>query len=142
MSRPDEQIGARRPGPRWIAPVLLLSSLALAAPLHAQPAVPVMYGGEADFDACPTVGEVAGLDPQGDNFLALRAGPGGSYKMLKKLGPGTRLILCDARGGWLGVVVDNGSGCGTTSPIAKRQPYRGPCRSGWVFKRYVREVAG
>ena len=36
--------------------------------------IAVMFGGEADLDACGGYGEVVGLNPQGDGFLAVRSG--------------------------------------------------------------------
>ena len=53
---------------------------------------------------------------------------------------GTKVIMCDSQGKWIGVVY--GSDCGTSSPIAKKQPYKGSCKSGWVYEKYVILIAG
>ncbi|WP_182422061.1 integron [Aureimonas sp. ME7] len=109
--------------------------------------VPVMVGGEAEWDACGGVGRVVNLDPKGDNFLSMRAGPGGKHREVIRLGPHERyLYMCDERGSWIGIVLGGGaagrSGCGVMEPIERRQAYRGPCMSGWVHRRYVELYAG
>jgi hypothetical protein len=132
-------------------------SLALAAGLvaasvsqaPAQPAgridVPVMVGGEAEFDGCASVGQIVGLDPNGDGFLSVRSGPGGKpYREIDRLYNGNQVFVCGDRGPWLAVVYgpSRDGTCGVTTPWPVRQPYTGPCRSGWIHSRYVRIVAG
>jgi hypothetical protein len=103
-----------------------------------------MIGGEADLDACGSMGVVVGLNPQGDNFLAVRAGPGTHYAIRDRIGNKQHLALCDERGQWWGVVYsrDPGQNCGIGSPQADRKAYAGPCSTGWVHRRYVRVEAG
>lgn len=117
--------------------VLLMIPSALAQPA----AVPVLVGGEAEFDACGGTGRVRGLDPKGDAFLSVRAGPSSQARETDRLAEGDEVALCDRRGRWLGVVYGRGS-CGVATPIERREPYRGPCRSGWVFESFVRLDAG
>lgn len=103
----------------------------------------VFVGGEAGLDACASTGQVSGLKPTAGNFLALRNRPDTDGKLLQKLAVDTPLILCSQNGDWYGVVLpQSGVDCGVSSPIALRQPYRGPCRSGWVFGKYVEGLAG
>lgn len=104
-------------------------------------AEPVHYGGAEDYDACPIVGEVRGLDPKGDDFLAVRAGPGIRHRMLDRIHTGQIVHVCDQRGSWLGIVYGKRD-CAVDFPILMRSPYRGPCRSGWVSRKYIAEVAG
>ncbi len=118
-----------------------------SAAAFATPDRPVRIGTAApDLDACLSQGEVAGLDPKGDNYLTVRAGPGRDARPLDRLGPGRPVNVCEALGGWLGIVYGAGSrldeDCGTGSPVPRPRPYAGPCRSGWVAARYVRIVAG
>jgi hypothetical protein len=47
---------------------------------------------------------VAGLNPQGDNFLAVRSGPGRDFAKIDELYQGDRVLLCDERGQWVGIV--------------------------------------
>lgn len=54
--------------------------------------------------------EVCRLDPNGDNFLALRSGPGASYTMLARLGPGTIVMDWERRGNWFRVSVGGPNG--------------------------------
>jgi hypothetical protein len=104
-------------------------------------AEPVFVGGNADYDACTTEGVVHKLDPQGDNFLAVRDGPGTQHRMLRKLFTGDRVYICSSSGAWLGVVYGPGD-CGVSTPIARRSVYAGPCQAGWVHLSFIREVAG
>ena len=74
--------------------------------------------------------------------IIVRSGPGTKYKIIDKIyRNGTGVAMCDSHGKWEGVVYGKGN-CGTGSPVNKRQPYTGECKSGWVFEKYVRLVAG
>ena len=106
----------------------------------ADESMPVMIGGETNHDACGAIGKVQGLDINGDGFLAVRQGAGSEYLMIDKLHNGDDVIFCDSQGKWIGIVY--GKDCGTSSPIVKRQPYKGPCKSGWVFEKWVTVTAG
>jgi hypothetical protein len=112
------------------------------------PARAVMVGGEPDLDACASQGQPTGLKPGGDNFLSVRVAPSTGAAAVFRLKPGHIFNLCDAADGWTGIVFDpkapgaDGIDCGVGTPIAKRQAYAGPCRSGWVSSRYVVVVAG
>lgn len=118
-------------------------AIAAAGQVRAQSAVPVMVGGEADLDACGASGRVRGLKADGDNFLAVRTGPGTRYRMVDKLRNGQNVSMCDEKGDWIGIVYSRkDQRCGVGTPIARRQPYRGPCRSGWVHKSFIELMAG
>jgi hypothetical protein len=115
----------------------------------AGPARPVVIGKAGnDLDACLSTGEVTGLNPAGDNFLAVRAAPAVGARMIGRLGPRHMVHMCDDTpdGQWLGIVYsDDPRGetvCEVGSPVARPQPYRGPCRSGWVAARHILLVAG
>ena len=127
-----------------LAFAVAFSSQFAATPAQAQQRpVPVMVGGEADFDACPSQGVAKGLRRGGDNFLAVRAGPGTSHRLRYKIRAGQTFNLCGSQGQWTAIVFGRrGQDCGVGSPIARRQPYRGPCRSGWVHRNFVRVTAG
>ena len=106
--------------------------------------VSVLVGGEADLDACGGYGVVTGLDPNRDGFLAVRTGPGTDHSIIDKINNGQAVYFCDERQDWIGIVYsrDKGVDCQIGSPIAKRQPYTGPCRAGWAHAKYLRLVAG
>lgn len=125
----------------------ILAALALAClpalTLAQSGRVPVMAGGDSDSDACGSQGVVQGLDPQGDGFLAVRAGPGSGYAMLDKVHNGYIVNLCDERGNWLGVVYSHETmDCGVGTPWPQSRPYAGPCLSGWVYRKFVGAFAG
>ena len=120
---------------------LLLIGLVFSGFLYAENSMPVMYGGYVDEDACGSVGEIRGINKHGDGFLSVRRGAGTKYKIKDKIRKnGSEVIMCDEHGKWVGVVY--GKNCGTGSPIAKRQPYRGNCRTGWIYEKYVVLTAG
>ncbi|MEM8696738.1 MAG: SH3 domain-containing protein [Pseudomonadota bacterium] len=110
---------------------------------------PVMIGLDGpDFDACGALGEVANLNPRGDNYLSVRASPSTSGTELNRLGPGTRVLLCDGEGdGWIGIVYGSGADgelldCQATDLVPQPRAYDGPCNSGWVHGDYISVIAG
>lgn len=78
------------------------------------------YSGE-DYVVC-------NLDPNGDNFLALRSCGSSKCQMLGKLGPGTFLLTTDpySENGWRSVIVKDG---------LDDESYSGP--NGWVYDKYI-----
>jgi len=106
--------------------------------------VPVLIGGEADFDACGSNGRVVGLNRAGDNFLAVRRGPASRHKMIDKLHTGDDVYICDEQGSWIGIVygISGNQDCGVSTPVARRRAYNGRCKSGWVHKNYIAMIAG
>ena len=121
--------------------------------MDAPVARPVTIGEDgAGLDACGTLGVIIAV---GDNSLPveLRAAPFSNAKSRGRLAPASRVYICsrtlDQK--WLGVVLDSasvpgnndpGKECGLTSPVDRKQPYAGPCPSGWVSSAYVRLIAG
>jgi hypothetical protein len=61
---------------------------------------------------------LVGLDPHGDNFLALKEAPGVRAPRLLKMGPDTLLEVLDRRGPWLRVRTRDGA-------------------TGWAYGRYI-----
>ena len=95
-------------------PIAALLALGLAGTAHA-------YSGDG-YQVCR-------LDPQGDNFLALRAGPGSGHAMIMRLPPGT---VVEERGSptngkWLPVVVEH----------TPQQTFLRDLPSGYVFGDYL-----
>ncbi|QIE56427.1 SH3 domain-containing protein [Pikeienuella piscinae] len=62
---------------------------------------------------------VDGLDPQGDNFLALRSAPAGRGGRIDKMAPGTELEVLDRDGAWARVRLRDG-------------------REGWAHSNWIR----
>jgi hypothetical protein len=108
--------------------------------------VPIVIGGNDDFDACYGTGVIVGLDPKGDGFLSVRSGPGGKpYREIDRRYNGQQVQLCAEKGPWLAIVYDSSGSleaCGVRSPWPVRQAYTGPCRYGWVHSRYVKLTSG
>ena len=135
--------------PAWLPG--MVACLAFAAPLkaeHPKDSHPVTVGGEGpELDACVAVGRVTGLDPEGDNYLAVRARPHLSGHENDRLDPATLVWLCDKDGDWQGIVYPHGAyqdlgDCRVSSPVTAPEPYGGPCRQGWVLAKYLDLVAG
>ena len=123
---------------------------------------PVTIGEDGPrLDACGGVGVVRGLGA--GRTLALLAAPFQNAQPVAELANGTQVHVCtrslDQR--WMGVVVmsaaepassttspSNGTAgsvredCGVSSPVDRRQPYEGPCPSGWVSSSFVQLIAG
>jgi hypothetical protein len=120
--------------------------LLYALPSTAGNVMPVMVGGEADLDACSSIGVVSGLKQGGDGFLAVRAGASASYKLVDKLLEGQKVFICSSSSDnkWYGIVYAQGDeqDCGVSSPISPSQPYKGKCKSGWVSERWIKQIAG
>ncbi len=69
-------------------------------------------------DTCNGYGRVVGLDPNGDNFLSVRTGPGSGFNEITRLYTGNEVSICSRSGKWLRVIYGAGA-------------------KGWVFGRYV-----
>ncbi|MDP4593063.1 MAG: integron [Beijerinckiaceae bacterium] len=125
--------------------LMVLSPGLFATTIQAQGrSVPVLVGGTADLDACQTVSQVQGLKRGGDGFLSVRSGPGPGFAERSRLRNGHRVYSCVSRGSWIGIVYGARAGqdCGVSSPIRQRRAYRGVCRSGWVHRNFISDVAG
>jgi len=133
---------------RTIAIVAALALTCLPAVTTAQQSqIPVIAGQNGpDYDACGLQGVVRGLDRKGDGFLAVRAGPSSKYAMVDKVYNGTILNVCDQSGkggNWLGVVYSHETmDCGVGTPWPRAGAYKGPCLSGWVYRKFVADLAG
>jgi hypothetical protein len=110
---------------------------------------PVMIGLDGpNLDACGSNARVVGLNPQGDNFLAVKSAPRLDARRVDKLGPASELYVCETSKDrkWLGVVYEpdgqTSANCGVTSPVSTPRAYSGRCQSGWVYSKYVDVYAG
>lgn len=123
------------------ASILILSVVLASSSAGATKPVRVRIGGSDVEDACGSTGRVAVMRAGG--YLAVRGGPGILYPARDRLFPGRTLAICEERGDWIGVIYGpDGLDCAVSSPIRQRRHYAGPCRSGWVHRRYVELVAG
>ncbi len=126
------------------AGLLTLSVPALANKLD----VPIIEKGEYDgvsvseiADILPTCtgSKVAGLDPGGDGFLAVRSGPGSQYRKLVELHNGDRVSVFDQKGDWAGVVYGELLSDERISP--KTRPVKNS-KKGWVNTKWLRQEVG
>jgi hypothetical protein len=123
---------------------IVLTMGAVLPAISADRSLPVMITADTDSDACGN-GRVGGLNPRGDGFLAVKAGPGLNFTRLDKLGNGTEVYVCGYYGDWMAIVYSTTgrwTGCGVTEPWPKTRPYTGPCLSGWVHRNWIVDLAG
>jgi hypothetical protein len=126
------------------AALVALTSAASGQEAGIRPQVPVVITANPDTDVCGN-GIVHGLDPRGDGFLAVKAGPGLKFARIDKLYNGEQVYLCGFRDDWLAIVYTkqgDGSACNVMTPWPRTLPYTGPCRSGWVHRRRIEVIAG
>lgn len=125
-----------------VAALAALTTVAVANRL----AVPVIVGGDRDLDACTSSGTVEGLNPRGDGFLAVKAGPGLNFERVDKLYNGMQVYICGERGNWFAIVYSQAGRfserCNVSTPWPKAMPYSGPCRSGWVHRNWIGSLPG
>lgn len=97
-----------------------MRAVLVALAIAVSPTLSAAYSG-ASFEVCR-------LDPAGDNFLALRTGPGSSHSMVMQLSPGSVVeARGDQRGKWLQVVVEQANG----------QTYLRDLPRGYVYTDYL-----
>ena len=97
-------------------------------------------GGDGQVAECSS-SVVSGLSAQGDGFLAVRSGPGSSYKMIDKVHNGDVVIIYDNKGPWLGVMYGNRTGnCGFIGKGKRPIPYKG--KKGWIHGKWTSDLAG
>ena len=75
---------------------------------------------------------VVGLNPYGDNFLAVRNGPGSRYYMMDRLHTGDDVIVCGSRGRWKRIFYGRNGYC----TLRYGEPV-GQCASGWAYGKYL-----
>ena len=119
--------------------------------LESSLARPVTIGEDGPrLDACGAMGQAGRVGAKG---LPVRAAPFADAKEMARMSEGGRAWVCtrslDQK--WLGVVLaaepssDNASepaDCGVSEPVDRKQPYDGPCLSGWVSSAGIRLIAG
>ena len=136
-----------------VAIMTTLAALSVSAEA-ASKRTPVMIGGHADLDACMTIGHVARLGPTRpedpkSGFLSVRSGPGGNaYFETDRVHNGDEVIICETSGPWHAIIYPNRGQsfqdcyAQINVTLARRVPYQGSCRSGWVHERYIEITAG
>lgn len=120
---------------------------------------PPVEDGKALFSGA-AVARIVGLRKGGDGYVSVRAAPSAKAAELDRLTASRWVIALTPPTNWddvtfIGVIYPAGDGdaasrplhevCGVseTPPAAPPfdRPYTGPCRSGWVHKRFVEVLA-
>ena len=105
-------------------------------------AVTIGEGG-AGLAACIARGRITNLSPDSQPYLPVRAAPFAEALEVAQLHNGAHLFVCTRSidQGWRGVILppedQPDADCGVRAPVAAVQPYRGPCRQGWVPAAFV-----
>lgn len=130
--------------PALFAMVLWVSQPQPAEAATKRPKTPVMVGQEEGLDACGSSWMVTGLSSGPSGFVSVRTSPSAKAVELDRLRNRFTVFGCEEKSGFLGIVYDPKGklDCGVGSPVAKLMAYSGPCRSGWVSKRFVTLMAG
>ena len=120
--------------------------------------VPVIDAGKAIAPAA-SVAEIVGLKKGGDGFVSVRSAPSTKGNERDRLTLGHRVLAANPMNDWkkatfIGVIyVDQKDGpeggleaaCGIENPplptATAKKIYTGPCKSGWVHKRFVKVLA-
>lgn len=122
--------------------VIIILSLLIGF-IYAENGRPVMVienGDDSHGLICDRTLIIRGINKHEDGFVAIRSGPGSKYSIKKKV------VGCEYVGNWIGIIyvdMDMGLGsyqkkCGLVSDYSlKQHPYKGPCKTGWVYKKYV-----
>jgi hypothetical protein len=112
---------------------------------------PVTIGEDGPrLDACGAMGQAVRVGARG---ASVRAAPFADARETARMAEGSRAWICtrslDQK--WLGIVLapeppaDNATApidCGVAEPADRKQPYDGPCPSGWVSSAAIRLIAG
>ena len=109
----------------------------LSSLLWAIEPLPVMVGGDNEFDACASLGRTM-------QETVVRDGPDSKHNRVDVLPAGLDVWLCSESDDWVGIVFSHRDRtlCGVSSPLGARTPYVGPCHSGWIPGASVTVVAG
>ena len=99
------------------------------------------YGFGEELATC-TSSVVDGLLADGDNFLAVRTGPGTEYQQIDAINNGDIVAVYDVSDKWVGVMYgDNRGDCGFIEMGQRRElPYQG--KKGWVHYHWLKDYAG
>ena len=82
------------------------------------------------------------IDPNGDGFLAVKAGPGLQYERIDKLYNGEQVIICGGKGEWYAIVYTKTHQGGNDMRYCNVEENTGPCRSGWTDQRWIKQTSG
>jgi hypothetical protein len=132
-----------------IAVFVCVATAAVGQEAGIRPQVPIVIKHSAEgYDPCK-YGVVHNLDPKGDGFLAVKAGPGLHYERIDKLNNGKQVFICGDKGKWYAIVYTKTRQgdramryCNVEENWPKTLPYTGPCRSGWAHQRWIKQISG
>ena len=123
--------------------------IVLAEDINPRPVMihPVLLDGKPVWDGGADA-VIRGLRSNGDGFLSVRASPSIKATELDRLTNGRFVLFFTGdpqadKNGFVGVVYSDGAGNGAIREICKVPgdfydgAYNGPCKSGWVFHRFV-----
>lgn len=108
-------------------------------------------GGLRFIENSALLAEVSGLKADASSFLSVRAGPGVAYREIDRLKTGRKLIPLSPDFEWMGIVYAEAVHT-TAEAISlacqldenhaanapESAPYAGPCKSGWVNRKWVK----
>jgi len=120
--------------------IFLITVLITACASKANLAVPITISASGVDDPCGAVGIVVNTK---NGTHSIRDRPDTAAIELLTIPSGGRLLLCEKRDGWYGVVVlEKEKQCLDGNYNSVSQTYLGPCDSGWIQQKFVEYFAG
>ncbi|GAB3483022.1 hypothetical protein [Marinomonas epiphytica] len=108
--------------------------------------VKVMVGGEKNYDACYSAAEVFSSTAK---KVTVYSAPDDESNVIDEVATGIYVSVCDYSDktlvdDWVGIVYKNDESlvCGVGTTVEKRQPYSGPCKSGWIKRANLKNWIG
>ena len=98
--------------------------------------IPVMLYPDTDHGTCSI-----GLQVN-EGGAALRSGPGVDFSVIATLKAGHVVSGCDEENGWDGIIDGQDETCGIGILVPTKQPYVGPCASGWIDHSHLTSIYG
>lgn len=99
--------------------------------------VPVMLYPDTDHGTCSIGFQVNA------GGAVLRSGPGVDFPIVTILEAGHVVSGCDEQDGWHGIIdAQQDETCSIGIMVATKQPYVGPCDSGWIDESFLTSIYG
>jgi len=99
-----------------------------------------------EYENCISSAHIAGIDKNADGFIAVRSGPSTKYKIIDKIKKNGLVVnICEKKGNWYPIIYTSSKNykymnCKIINSDKKIE-YKGPCNSGWIYKKYLTNFA-
>ena len=97
-----------------------------------------------EYENCISTAHIVGIDKNRDGFIAVRNGPSSKYKIIDKIKKNDLIVsICDSEGSWIPIIYTSKKNykfmdCKIVNSNRKiKIKYKGPCNSGWIYKKFL-----